>query len=122
MAESEQLRKLPLLRYVEEMILHPEVARLSQTLEAMVALLKQHGNEGWAEQIERCRSNIARSDFHGIERLLRLYGGMGSLNDVVLQAGRSAPVEANGRFDALRSSAWEQAQALARGQSSVNGN
>ncbi|WIA57437.1 hypothetical protein N6H05_06490 [Sphingobium sp. WTD-1] len=102
------------------MTLHPEVARLSQTLEAMTALLKLHGNEEWAEQIERCRSNIARSDYYGVERLLRLYGGMGSLNDVVLQAAGSAPAEANSRFDALRSSAWEQAQALARHQSSVN--
>ncbi|HXH14816.1 MAG TPA: hypothetical protein VNJ10_01645 [Sphingomonas sp.] len=83
------------------MTLHPEAARLAQTLEAMTALLKLHANDEWAEQIERCRSSIARSDYHGVERLLHLYGGLGSLNDVVLQSGGTTPMEDNDRFDAL---------------------
>ncbi|WP_416366335.1 DUF6966 domain-containing protein [Sphingomonas aurantiaca] len=43
-----------------------------------------------------------------------LYGGMGSLNDVILQSGGVTPAEDNERFDALRTDAWKQANALAR--------
>lgn len=104
------------------MTLHPDIARLVGTLEAMTTLLKLHGDGGWAEQIEQCRSIIARSDYYGVDRLLRLYGGMGSLNDVVLQSGGVAPPEENERFDALRTDAWEQAHALARDEAGGNGN
>jgi len=104
------------------MALHPDVARLAGTLEAMTTLLKLHGDNGWADQVERCRSSIAQSDYHGVDRLLRLYGRMGSLNDVVLQSGGVAPVEDNERFDALRIDAWKQANALAREEARGNGN
>jgi hypothetical protein len=104
------------------MTLHPDIARLAGTLDAMTKLLKAHGDDAWAEQIERCRSSIALSDYYGVERLLRLYGGMGSLNDVVLQSGGAAPAEDNERFDALRTNAWEQAQSFARDEATGNGN
>jgi hypothetical protein len=108
------LRSFRLDRYVSEMALHPDVTRLAETLEAMTTLLKLHGDNGWAEQVERCRSSIAQSDYHGVDRLLCLYGGMGSLNDVILQSGGVAPAEDNERFDALRTDAWKQANTLAR--------
>ncbi|MEG3172186.1 MAG: hypothetical protein EOO77_04240 [Oxalobacteraceae bacterium] len=104
------------------MALHPDVARLAGTLEAMVTLLKLHGDNGWAEKVERCRSSIAQSDYHGVDRLLRLYGGMGSLNDVVLQSGGIAPAEDNERFNALRTDAWKQVNALARDRARDDGN
>jgi hypothetical protein len=54
------------------MALHPDVARLAVTLEAMTTLLKLHGDNGWAEQVERRGSSIAQSDYHGVDRLLCL--------------------------------------------------
>lgn len=104
------------------MALHPDVARLAGTLEVMATLLKLHGDNGWAEQVERCRSSIAQSDYHGVDRLLRLYGGMGSLNDVVLQSGGIAPAEDNERFNALRTDAWKDANALARDRAREDSN
>lgn len=104
------------------MTLHPDVARLAETLDAMTTLLKAYGDDALADQIERCRSSIALSNYYGVERLLRLYGGMGSLSDVILQSGGLAPAEENERFDALRTSAWEQAQSLARDEATGNGN
>jgi hypothetical protein len=104
------------------MTLHPDVARLAGTLEAMTILLKLHGDHRWAEQIERCRSSIARSDYQGVERLLHFYGGMGSLNDVILQSGGVTPAEDNERFAALRTNAWEQAHSLARHEQGGDGN
>jgi len=116
------LLSFQLIRYVSEMALHPDVARLAETLEAMTILLKLHGDNGWAEQIEQCRSSIAQSDYHGVDRLLCLYGGMGSLNDVILQSGGVAPAEDNERFDALRTDAWKKTNALARDGARGNGN
>lgn len=104
------------------MALHPDVARLAGTLEAMAALLKLHDYNGWVEQVERCRSSIAQSDYHGVDRLLRLYGGMGSLNDVVLQSGGIAPREDKERFNTLRTDAWKDANALARDRAREDGN
>ena len=115
------MRSFRLTRYAGEMALHPDVARLAEILEAMTTLLKLHGDNGWAEQVERCRSTIAQSDYHGVDRLLCLYGGMGSLNDVILQSGGVVPTDDNERFDALRTDAWKQANALARDGARGNG-
>lgn len=104
------------------MTLHPDVARLAETLDAMTTLLKAHGDDAWADQIGRCRASIALSDYYGVERLLRLYGGMGSLSDVILQSDGLVPAEDNERFEALRTSAWEQAQILARDEATGNDN
>jgi hypothetical protein len=46
---------------------------------------------------------------------------MGSLNDVVLQSGGIAPAEDNERFNALRTDAWKQVNALARDEARWNG-
>jgi hypothetical protein len=116
-----RLLSFQLTLYVSEMVLHPDIARLAETLEAMTILLKLHGDNGWAERIERCRSSIAQSDYHGVDRLLCLYGGMGSLNDVILQSGGVALAEDNERFDALRTDAWNKTNALARDGARGNG-
>lgn len=63
---------------------------LLKTLEAMTTLPKLHGDNKWAEQPERCRSSIAQSNYHGVDRLLCPYGGMGSLNDVSCPGKKTA--------------------------------
>jgi len=87
----------------------------------MTTLLKMHGDNGWAEQVERCRSSIKQSDDHGVDRTFAFLRGMGSLNDVILQSGGVAPAEDNERFDALRIDTWKQANALARDGARWNG-
>jgi hypothetical protein len=96
------------------MSLHPDVCRLAETLGAMVALLNDYEKADWADQIGRCKMLNERSDFYGVERLPQLYGGMGSLGDIVLQKDSVLATEDNAKFKALRSKAWEQARLLAR--------
>lgn len=119
---ARQLWQLQSFRYAPEMVLHPDVARLAQTIEAMSVFLWKYNNLGWAEETERCSLIIARSDFYGVERFLGLYGGMGSLNDVILRVGGIADRDDNEQFDALRLSAWEQARALARDEGAGHSN
>ena len=51
---------------------------------------------------------IARSDAHGLRRFLGLFGGIGWLNDLVLQQGGAPLLAENNELDTLRTSAWER--------------
>lgn len=93
------------------MMLHPEVQSLLDALRALQAHLSLHC-EFWANNVRVAADEIARSDAHGVQRFLGYFGGMGSLNDLVLQdAGAPLGFE-NDQLDALRRQAWELAHNL----------
>jgi hypothetical protein len=96
------------------MTLHPELEELVGVLAEMSVLLRRYDDEFWAANVDRCRNWIEQSDFYGVVQLRELYGGMGSLNDVVLQRDGVMPVSDNERFDALRARAGESAGKLIR--------
>lgn len=78
--------------------------RLRAAIREAVGLLRGHGAAHWADWLERAEAQLARSDAHGLDVLLRMYGGMGSFNDLVL-GGRCFTEEdrlANDRLDVLR--------------------
>jgi hypothetical protein len=87
------------------MQLHPEVQALLDAMRALEAHLN-HFDDLWAGHVRRAADEVANSDAHGIERFLALFGGMGSLNDVVLQSNGKALTVENDQFDELRSKAW----------------
>ena len=94
----------------------PEVEELTTTLQQMATLLRSSESQdaGWAGELDRCREIIEKSDFYGVRRLLGLYGGMGSLNDVLLQRHGVILTEENERFAALSEKAWNIAERLRR--------
>jgi len=56
--------------------------------------------------LEKGAVEIKASDLHGVIRLLHCYGGMGTLNDIIIY-------EEDGEiFDALRNSIYEKAKAI----------
>jgi hypothetical protein len=66
----------------------------------------------WADQVRKAADEVSNSDAHGVQRFLGLFGGMGSLNDLVLQRDdRPLSVE-NDKLDDLRSKAWSLADNL----------
>jgi hypothetical protein len=79
------------------------VRELIATSGALATSLREIGNEHWAAWIEKSNRLLQNRDLHGVEYLLRAYGGMGSLNDV-----------AEPSIDALRSKAWELAKHIQR--------
>lgn len=89
------------------------VARLLATMEEAAALLRAHGQPGWATWLERDLYRIADGDRGGIEHLLSAYGGMGSLNDVVLMPTDGDPF-GDERLSVLRSAMFADASALLR--------
>ena len=57
---------------------------MEDILARLVALLGQHGEAHWANALKELSSQYAQDGESAKAGILRLYGGMGSLNDVVL--------------------------------------
>jgi hypothetical protein len=71
-------------------------------------ILRPHGQERWMAKVRRVRDLAERSDGHCIDLFLKFYGGMGSFNDLVL----NAPPSANDALDEERRKAYQLAQKL----------
>jgi hypothetical protein len=67
---------------------------------ALAVLLRGYGERRWALELDRCAGWIRAGDRHGLTRLLGLFGGMGSLGDLV--------------FDPRNDNATDDAQAVVR--------
>jgi len=82
---------------------------LLPALDAAAHLLREHGHAHWAQRLDRDREWIANGDLHGVANLLKAFGGMGSLNDVML-----ADPEANEQLRVLTARLYELAAAIHR--------
>ena len=58
------------------------VANLTEELSLLARLLSGAGEVRWHKYVADCRARISAGNYSGVEKLLRAYGGMGSLNDV----------------------------------------
>jgi len=61
-----------------------DIEMLIVTLDEIVALLRKHEIDRWADWLNKDARYLRNSDFHGVEHLMSAFGGMGSLNDLVL--------------------------------------
>lgn len=61
-----------------------KIQQLINLLEDAVQLLQSHGINHWADWLSEDITDLKKNDLRGIEHLLSAYGGMGSLNDVVI--------------------------------------
>lgn len=72
----------------------------------MIELLSASGQSQWAKALTNAISE--EESGQSVERfVLSLYGGMGSLNDVVLYVNGEAIVQLNDEFDGLRTRVFE---------------
>jgi uncharacterized protein DUF6966 len=77
-------------------------------LSDMAILLRSHGDGSWADTFERLSAEFPLDPVEVLSEVRKLYGGMGSLTDVVLySADGSLPREENERFDVLRSELYQ---------------
>jgi len=93
------------------MQLHPDVQALLDAMRALQHHLEQF-DEGWAASVRKAADEVANSDAHGLERFLGLFGGMGSLNDLVLQRDGKPLGWENVQLAALIRKAWGIAEDL----------
>lgn len=92
--------------------LHHDVARLAALLRELEGRLRDGGARHWADQVARCADIVERSDAHGVDRFLSLFGGMGSLNDFILHRDGVPLVDENTELHRLLSEAFELASTL----------
>ena len=86
-----------------------DTARLLQVLGGMCDLLRAYGKHDWADALSDIGARQAHEDVLG--DILRLYGGAGSLNDLVLHSDdRARMIADNKKFEAFRSELYELAR------------
>jgi len=104
--------------------LDPKTLELIGVLDELADVLESDGNMHWGSWMRKARARLLNSDYSGIEYLLSAYGGMGSLNDVVLGQNckdgafewKPGHVELNEKFTELSSKAWKLADMIKRSQ------
>ncbi|WP_371321761.1 hypothetical protein [Pseudomonas sp. PDM32] len=87
-------------------------------------MLESDGDTHWSFWMRKARALLLDSDYSGIEYLLSAYGGMGSLNDLILGQSyvdgvlswKPGHVELNEKFTELRNNAQQFANAIKRSQ------
>lgn len=95
-------------------MLHPDVAELLEALRGLETLLFEQGIDTWAARLKQAADNIEKSDAYGLQQFLGMFGGMGSLNDLILSQDGKLPIEKNEQLNSLRSKAWSLANNLRR--------
>jgi hypothetical protein len=79
-------------------------AHVEDPVRELAGFLREHGEEWWADALDQDADLIASGDDTGVAHLLKRFGGMGSLNDLILK-----PSEVDDRYVALRERAWQEA-------------
>jgi hypothetical protein len=89
---------------------------VAESIERLAWFLRDHNESFWANKLDQDAVWIRRDDSYGLNQFLGLFGGMGSLNDLVFdpmngncEAGEEAAL--NEQFQTLRHDAWERAEA-----------
>lgn len=91
------------------MELDKDVAEFATIIGKLADLLNENAQNRWGEQLRRCERLLIDSDFEGVRRFLGLFGGMGSLNDVII----ADPLD-NAEMISLLQSAYTAALQFAR--------
>ena len=73
----------------------------------MIELLRVGGLNNLARSFEQIVGNLDNDASGAANQILGSYGGMGSLNDIVLYAGSRPLAKENNEFDALRSKLYD---------------
>ncbi|WP_454866768.1 DUF6966 domain-containing protein [Pseudomonas lini] len=82
-------------------------------LTRMIELLRFGGEDDWAVALEKIKKGFDSDPRFKSSQLLSMYGGMGSLNDIVLYRGGQPLVAENNEFDELRIQLYELCRAQA---------
>lgn len=82
-------------------------------LARMIVLLRVGAFDDWAVALEKVKMGFELDPEYSSLKLLSMYGGMGSLNDVVLYRNGQPLVSENNELDTLRSQLYELCKKIA---------
>jgi hypothetical protein len=88
------------------------VEQLEPVLTRMTELLRLGSRGNWGNALEKHRSALSTDPSATVARILAMFGGMGSLNDVVLYKDGQPMVSENREFDSLRSRLYDLCRGL----------
>jgi len=84
-----------------------DIQNIQIVLARMAELLRSGGLSDWARALENFRSEVQQDPSATTAKILSMYGGMGSLNDLVLYKDGKVLAQENDELDALRSRLYE---------------
>ena len=61
-----------------------------------VTILERMGEEHWAAWLRSDLAHLQRGEMYRLDHLLHAFGGMGSINDVMVDPANGHPVDADG--------------------------
>jgi hypothetical protein len=88
-----------------------DIQSIQVTLLRMAELLRRGGRVDWACALEKYQNEIVGDPTATKARILSLYGGMGSLNDLILYSRGTPLVSENNEMDILRLRLYELCRA-----------
>lgn len=83
------------------------VKKMEAVLARMAELLRLGSHDDWAEALDRHRMKLTSDPVGASEKILAMYGGMGSLNDLILYADGQPLSTENSELDELRIRLYE---------------
>jgi hypothetical protein len=73
-----------------------------------MSALQRAGNKyEWAERLDQYRADLSHGYDFALSQIIGLYGGMGSLTDIVLYRGGQPLIDENNEFAELRTRLYE---------------
>lgn len=83
------------------------IEEIEIVLSRMEGLLTMGGRDDWAQALRRSRVELRENKAAAVSDLLPMFGGMGSLNDIVLYRNGQPLREENDEFETLRGQLYE---------------
>ena len=80
-----------------------DIHKISSNIARTAELLRTFGHPHWADRLEECSLALPRDTAYALSRLMSLYGGMGSINDVVLYENATPLLDENSELQGLLS-------------------
>ena len=83
------------------------IVPISAIMTSMSAVLRVGNKYEWAERLDQYRADLPHGYDFALSQILELYGGMGSLTDIVLYCDGQPLIDENNEFAELRTRLYE---------------
>ncbi|KPG98033.1 hypothetical protein AEQ67_15670 [Pseudomonas sp. RIT-PI-q] len=77
------------------------ISKISSIIVQTTALLRKFGCPEWADKLEKCRLALPHDTTYALSQIVSLYGGSGSINDIVLYEQAKPLLDENNKLHAL---------------------
>lgn len=81
--------------------------KIENILVEMIDILRDCSVDEWSKALAQCQNSLLNDSEITLNTILSMYGGMGSLNDIVLYKDGEVVPQKNREFDALRTELYK---------------